>query len=1086
MNDELNDKIDRDVPAGDGGHPSRAGEPAGHPGDREAGGTVSEESVRAGEQNKQDVEKLTVEEEAAVAEEMTDKEIRSASEGKFGRLTGEEAGRKKLTGMYKEWFLDYASYVILERAVPHVEDGLKPVQRRILHAMKKLDDGRYNKVANIIGSTMQYHPHGDASIGDALVQLGQKELLIDCQGNWGNILTGDGAAAPRYIEARLSKFALDVVFSPKITEWMLSYDGRNQEPVTLPLKFPLLLAQGVEGIAVGLASKILPHNFNELLDACVAYLRGEEFELYPDFPTGGMADVTRYNDGLRGGAVKVRARINKIDKRTLAITEIPFGTTTESIKESIIKANDKGKIKIKKVDDNTSDRVEIIIHVSNDESSDKTIDALYAFSDCEVSISPNACVIMDDKPHFMGVREILCRCVDHTRELLKAELNIRLGELEQDWHMSSLEKIFIEEKIFHDIEECTTWESVLETIDKGLDPFKPRLRREVTQEDIIRLTEIKIKRISKFDSFKADEHIRGVERDIKEVKHNLETLTEFTIAHFTRIKEKYGKGRERKTELREFDSIEATKVVVANAKLYVDREEGFFGIGPAMRKDEFVCDCSDIDDVIVITKEGKYIITKVSDKAFFAKNIYYIGVFKRNDERTIYNVLYRDGRTGPLMMKRCAIKGITRDREYDITKGTAKSEILYMSVNPNGEAEVLKIYFKPRPRLKKLIVDLNFGELAIKGRQSQGNLFSRYAIHKIVLKERGASTLAGQNVWYDDEIRRLNTDGRGELLGEFVGDDRLIVMNARGQYYTTLYDLGLHFPEDTIRVAKYDPQRIYSVAYYDGEQQYYYIKRFTAEQSDKMQNFVDETPGTVMKAISRDRYPQLEVTYGGPHAGRPAERIDVDAFIGVKSHRARGKRITTLTVDRVAFVEPLDKGPEEPGDGRNDSDVDEMEAELLFQAGRGMTLVCGMCRVYRTFRLRLLMRHGGPGLPHKGTVVRRKLRRLLFRSVRRNLCNRRKVMWRARVSSSTLPPRMRSRANNRRWSCSESLSAGERVVCLLPAYPRKTETERLENFYYIVKLAQTGQGRFAQGDWCRRRYRAVGARKREFAACYCF
>ena len=683
MNDELNDKIDRDVPAGDGGHPSRAGEPAGHPVDREADGTVSEESVRAGEQNKQDVEKLTVEEEAAVAEEMTDKEIRSASEGKFGRLTGEEAGRKKLTGMYKEWFLDYASYVILERAVPHVEDGLKPVQRRILHAMKKLDDGRYNKVANIIGSTMQYHPHGDASIGDALVQLGQKELLIDCQGNWGNILTGDGAAAPRYIEARLSKFALDVVFSPKITEWMLSYDGRNQEPVTLPLKFPLLLAQGVEGIAVGLASKILPHNFNELLDACVAYLRGEEFELYPDFPTGGMADVTRYNDGLRGGAVKVRARINKIDKRTLAITEIPFGTTTESIKESIIKANDKGKIKIKKVDDNTSDRVEIIIHVSNDESSDKTIDALYAFSDCEVSISPNACVIMDDKPHFMGVREILCRCVDHTRELLKAELNIRLGELEQDWHMSSLEKIFIEEKIFHDIEECTTWESVLETIDKGLDPFKPRLRREVTQEDIIRLTEIKIKRISKFDSFKADEHIRGVERDIKEVKHNLETLTEFTIAHFTRIKEKYGKGRERKTELREFDSIEATKVVVANAKLYVDREEGFFGIGPAMRKDEFVCDCSDIDDVIVITKEGKYIITKVSDKAFFAKNIYYIGVFKRNDERTIYNVLYRDGRTGPLMMKRCAIKGITRDREYDITKGTAKSEILYMSVNPN-------------------------------------------------------------------------------------------------------------------------------------------------------------------------------------------------------------------------------------------------------------------------------------------------------------------------------------------------------------------------------------------------------------------
>ena len=709
--------------------------------------------------------------------------------GKFDRLMAEAAGRKKLTGMYKDWFLDYASYVILERAVPHIEDGLKPVHRRILHAMKKMDDGRYNKVANIIGSTMQYHPHGDASIGDALVQLGQKDLLIDCQGNWGNILTGDEAAAARYIEARLSKFALEVVFSPKITEWMLSYDGRNQEPVTLPVKFPLLLAQGVEGIAVGLASKILPHNFNELLDACVAYLRGEPFVLYPDFPTGGLADVSRYNDGLRGGAVKVRARINKIDKRTLAITEIPYGTTTESIKDSIIKANDKGKIKIKKVDDNTADTAEIIIHVSNDESSDKTIDALYAFTDCEVSISPNSCVIMDEKPHFMGVSEILRRNVDHTRDLLRRELELRLSELEDDWHMSSLEKIFIEEKIFHDIEECTTWESVLETIDTGLEPFKPRLHREVTRDDIIRLTEIKIKRISKFDSFKADEHIKGVEEEIRTVKNHLAHLTQYTIDYFLRIKEKYGKGRDRKTELREFDSIEATKVVVANAKLYVDRAEGFFGIGAAMKKDEFVCDCSDIDDVIVITKEGKYIITKVSEKAFFAKNIYYIGVFKRNDERTIYNVLYRDGRNGPLMMKRCAIKGITRDREYDLTKGTPRSEILYMSVNPNGEAEVLKIYFKPRPRLKKLIVDLNFGNLAIKGRQSQGNLFSRYAIHKIVLKERGASTLSGQNVWYDDEIRKLNTDGRGELLGEFVGNDKLLVMTAKGHYYKTGYEL---------------------------------------------------------------------------------------------------------------------------------------------------------------------------------------------------------------------------------------------------------------------------------------------------------
>ncbi len=832
-------------------------------------------------------------------------------ESRFDRLTGEEATRKKLTGMYKDWFLDYASYVILERAVPHVEDGLKPVHRRILHAMKRMDDGRYNKVANLIGSTMQFHPHGDASIGDALVQLGQKDLLVDCQGNWGNILTGDGAAAARYIEARLSKFALDVVFSPKITEWMLSYDGRNQEPVTLPVKFPLLLAQGVEGIAVGLASKILPHNFNELIDACIAYLREEPFELYPDFPTGGTADVSRYNDGLRGGAVKVRARINKIDKRTLSITEIPFGTTTESIKESIIKANDKGKIKIKKVDDNTSDRVEIIIHVSNDESSDKTIDALYAFTDCEVSISPNSCVIMDEHPHFMGVREILGRNVDHTRELLKRELEIRLGELEEDWHMSSLEKIFIEEKIFHDIEECTTWESVLETIDRGLDPFKPQLRREVTREDIIRLTEIKIKRISKFDSFKADEHIRGVEKEIKTVKGHLAKLTEFTIDYFKRIKEKYGAGRERKTELRAFDSIEAVKVVVANAKLYVNREEGFFGFGAAMKKDEFVCDCSDMDDVIVITKEGKYIITKASEKAFFAKNIYYIGVFKRNDERTIYNLLYRDGRNGPLMMKRCAIKGITRDREYDLTKGTPRSEILYMSVNPNGEAEVLKIYFKPRPRLKKLIVDLSFGTLAIKGRQSQGNLFSRYAIHKIVLKERGASTLSGQDVWYDEEIRRLNTDGRGTLLGEFVGDDRLLVMTAKGHYYTTGYDLGVYFPEDVLRVEKYEPETVYSVVYYDGEQRYYYVKRFTAEQSDKTMVFaeIEETPGTRIAAISNELYPLLEVSYAGAQKNRPAEQFDVDAFIGLKSHRAKGKRLTTFEVGSVSFVEPLDKGP---------------------------------------------------------------------------------------------------------------------------------------------------------------------------------
>ena len=739
-------------------------------------------------------------------------ESRGRMSEKYVRLTETGTARYRLTGMYKDWFLDYASYVILERAVPHVEDGLKPVHRRILHAMRKIDDGRYNKVANIIGQTMQYHPHGDASIGDALVQLGQKELLIDTQGNWGNILTGDMAAAPRYIEARLSKFALDVVFNPKTTEWMLSYDGRNQEPVTLPVKFPLLLAQGVEGIAVGLASKILPHNFNELIDASVACLRGEPFTLYPDFQTGGLIDVSRYNDGLRGGVVKVRARISKIDKRTLAITEIPYGTTTESIKESIIKANEKGKIKIRKVDDNTAEKVEIIVHVSADESADKTIDALYAFTDCEVSISPNSCVISDEKPHFIGVSEILRRSAERTKHLLGTELRIRLGELDEEWHMASLERIFIENKIYQAIEGKKSREEAYEAVDERLAPFKKLLRREVTHEDVVKLTELRFIRISKYDSAKADNQIKGIEEETERVRHDLEHLTDYAVAWYGRIKEKYGKGRERRTELREFDSIEAAKVVVANAKLYVDREGGFFGIGNAMKKDEYVCDCSDIDEVIVFTQAGNYLVTKVSDKAFYAPGIQYIGVFKRNDERTIYNVLYRDGEKGPIMMKRCAIKGVTRDREYAITKGTPGSRILYMSVNPNGEAEVLKIMFKQRTRLKKAIVDLDFSKLAIKGRSSQGNLFSRYAIHKIQVKERGASTLAGQNIWFDEDVMRLNTDGRGRLLGEFQGDDKIIVFTSKGQYYTTGYDTGHHFPEDTIRVEKYAPDRIYSVA----------------------------------------------------------------------------------------------------------------------------------------------------------------------------------------------------------------------------------------------------------------------------------
>ena len=866
-------------------------------------------------------EATDTEEETPDTADMEEDELPAAESGtgrrmseKFARLTEAGSNRYRLTGMYKDWFLDYASYVILERAVPHVEDGLKPVHRRILHAMRRIDDGRYNKVANIIGQTMQYHPHGDASIGDALVQLGQKELLIDTQGNWGNILTGDSAAAPRYIEARLSKFAMEVVFNPKTTEWMLSYDGRNQEPVTLPVKFPLLLAQGVEGIAVGLASKILPHNFNELLDASIACLRGEPFTLYPDFQTGGLIDVSRYNDGLRGGSVKIRARIVKLDKRTLAITEIPYGTTTESIKESIIKANEKGKIRIKKVDDNTAEKVEIIVHVSNEESADKTIDALYAFTDCEVSISPNACVISDDKPHFIGVSDILRRSADRTRSLLGAELRIRLGELDEEWHMASLERIFIENKMYQAIEGKTSREAAYDAVDERLEPFKKLLRREVTREDVIKLTELRFIRISKYDSAKADNQIKAIEAEMEQVRYDLDHLTDYTVNWYRKIKEKYGKGLERRTEIRAFDSIEATKVVVANAKLYVDRKGGFFGIGNAMKKDEFVCDCSDIDDVIVFTEEGNYKITKVSDKAFYAPGIQYIGIFKRNDERTIYNVLYRDGEKGAIMMKRCAIKGITRDKEYTITKGTPGSRILYMSVNPNGEAEVLKIMFKQRTRLKKAIVDLDFSKLAIKGRSSQGNLFSRYAIHKIQVKERGASTLAGQNVWFDEDIMKLNTDGRGRLLGEFEGDDRIIVFTSGGRYYTTGFDTGHHFPTDTLRVEKYDPHRIYSAAYFDGESRYHYLKRFMAEVSDnKMQPFIDdENSRSHLDGLCADHYPQLEVTYGGAHKNRPADHIDVEQFIGVKSHRAKGKRITTYEVASLRFIEPLRPDPTEP------------------------------------------------------------------------------------------------------------------------------------------------------------------------------
>ena len=843
--------------------------------------------------------------------EAQDMDMSDAPKGKYGALTSAEDNVRRLTSMYKNWCLDYASYVILERAVPHLEDGLKPVQRRILHAMKCVEDGRFNKVANVVGQAMQYHPHGDASIKDALVQLGQKGLLIDMQGNWGNILTGDEAAAARYIEARLSKFALEVVYNKKTTEWMLAYDGRKEEPVTLPVKFPLLLAQGADGIAVGLASKILPHNFVELINASIAHLRGEEFQLLPDFQTGGIMDASNYNDGLRGGSVRVRARISKIDKRTLAITEIPFSTTSESIKESIIKANDKGKIKIKKVDDNTAEKVEIVIQVAADESSDKTIDALYAFTDCEVSISPNACVIVDNKPVFMGVSEILRYSTEHTKSLLGRELQIKLDELNDAWHAASLERIFIENKLYQLIEGCRTREAAYEAVDKGLEPFKKRLRKEVTLEDVQRLTELKFIRISRYDSEKADNEIKQIEADIKQTKHDIEHLTEYAIAYFERIKAKYGEGHERRTEIREFDAIEAWKVASSNAKLYVDRAEGFFGYGKSMKDSEFVCDCSNLDDVIVILKDGRYKITKISDKAFFDKGIYYIGVYKRNDERTIYNMLYRDGRGGAIMMKRCAIKSVTRDKEYDLTKGTPKSELLYLSVNPNGEAEILKIYLRPRARLKRCIIDLDLSTLAIKGRQSVGNLVTRYSINKIVLKEKGASTLGGQNIWFDEDVRRLNADGRGRLLGEFKGEDKIVVWTSKNQYYITGFDLQQHFPDDTIRVERYRSDRVYAVCYYDGEQKYYYMKRFQLEATDKVQFFLDEGSAMRFVAITDRLGAKLAIEFGGQHAQRPLEVIAVDDFIGIKSHRAKGKRLTTYDVATLTFIEP-EEPEEEP------------------------------------------------------------------------------------------------------------------------------------------------------------------------------
>jgi topoisomerase-4 subunit A len=771
--------------------------------------------------------------------------------------------------------------------------------------MKRMDDGRFNKVANIIGHTMQFHPHGDASIGDALVQLGERDLLIDAQGNWGNILTGDGAAAPRYIEARLSKFALEVVFNPKTTEWKLSYDGRNKEPVTLPVKFPLLLSLGVEGIAVGLASKILPHNFNELIDATIDYLQGREFVLYPDFPTGGMIDVSRYNDGQRGGIVKVRAKIEKVDKKELVITEIPFGKTTTSLIESIIKANEKGKIKIKKIDDNTAANVEIVIQLMPGVSPDMTIDALYAFTDCEYSISPNTCVITDDKPSFLGVSAILKHSADRTVELLKAELEIRKSELQEEWHMSSLEKIFIEERIYHDIEEEETWEGVIGAIDKGLKPFRKRLLREVTREDIIQLTEIKIKRISKYDVKKADEHIKGLEIELEEVKNHLKNLIPYAITWFRQIKKKYGKGRERKTEIRSFDTIQAAKVVANNARLYANFKEGFIGTG--LKKDEFVCECSDIDDIVIIRKDGVYLITKVADKIFVGNDILYAHVFLKNDERTIYNIVYQDGKEGPLLAKRCAITGLTRDKEYNLTRGKAGSKIVYFSANPNGEAEVIRVYHKPRARLKKLEFEFDFGQLAIKGKSSMGNILTKNAVHKIALKEKGLSTLGGRKIWFDDAVFRLNVDGRGNFLGEFSGDDKILVITKNGFFRHTGFDLSNHFEDNILIIEKYRPGKVYSVVYWDAEQKFYYLKRFMLEESEKPQCFINEHPESKLYSITEVEYPRFEIKFGGKHKGRDNEIIEVAEFIGVKSYKAKGKRLTSYMVDNIHEIEPVVK-----------------------------------------------------------------------------------------------------------------------------------------------------------------------------------
>tara|TARA_R110002049_G_scaffold329_19_gene1935 strand:+ start:11043 stop:13718 length:2676 start_codon:yes stop_codon:yes gene_type:complete len=825
----------------------------------------------------------------------------------------------KVTGMYKDWFLDYASYVILERAVPAIEDGFKPVQRRIMHALKELDDGRYNKVANVVGHTMQYHPHGDASIADAMVQIGQKDLLIDTQGNWGNILTGDSAAASRYIEARLTKFALEVVFSPKITEWQQSYDGRKKEPVNLPVKFPLLLAQGAEGIAVGLSTKVLPHNFIELIDASIKHLKGQRFTIYPDFPTSGIIDISNYGDGLRGGKIRVRAKIQQLDKNTLVIKEIPYGTNTSSLIDSILKANEKGKIKIKKIEDNTAAEVEILVHLPPGLSPDKTIDALYAFTSCESSISPLGCIIEDNKPLFIGVTEMLQRSTDYTVELLKAELEIQLGELEEQWHFASLERIFIENRIYRDIEEEETWEGVIAAIDRGLAPFTKHLKRKVTEDDIVRLTEIRIKRISKFDLDKAQQYLDSLEEKIAEVKHHLANLIEFAINYFKSLKEKYGKGRERKSEIRVFDDIEATKVVIRNTKLYVNREEGF--VGTSLKRDEYITDCSDIDDIIVFTQDGKMMIAKVDSKIFVGKNIIHVAVFKKKDKRTIYNMVYKDGKGGPSYIKRFNVTGVTRDKPYDLTAGRPQSEILYFSANPNGEAEVITVLLRQVGSIKKLKWDIDFADVLIKGRASKGNIVTKYSVKRIELKEKGVSTLKPRKIWFDEIVRRLNVDGRGELLGEFKGDDMLLVVTQKGVAKTFIPNLSTHFDDDMVILEKWNPNKPLSAIYYEGEKDRYYVKRFLIENENKEELFISEHPKSFLELASTDWRPVVEIEFTKPRGKdiKPNQIVDLEDFISIKGIKALGNQLTSDKVKNINALEPL------PYEEPTESETNEIE-----------------------------------------------------------------------------------------------------------------------------------------------------------------